>query len=88
MSSRRSFTREFKVDAARQVIHGGKSVAQVVQELALTDSMLRRWIEQFKAQANPRDAFPGHVMGTCRLKKMNYGACAVITRSCARSVTF
>jgi transposase len=60
MPSRRSFSQEFKADAAGQVIYGGKSIAEVCQELDLTDSLLRKWVDRLKARASAQDAFPGH----------------------------
>ena len=43
---RRSFTREFKVEAVKVVQQSGKSVAMVARELDLTETALRRWVEQ------------------------------------------
>lgn len=60
MSSRRSFSQEFKADAVGQVLQAGKSIAEVCQALDLTDSLLRKWVERFKSRASAQDAFPGH----------------------------
>lgn len=46
---RRRFTPEFKADAARLVTSGAKTIAQVVQELDLTETALRGWVRQVEA---------------------------------------
>ena len=42
--TRRSFTPEFKVEAARRVIDGGRSVAEVARELTVHENLLRKWV--------------------------------------------
>ncbi len=54
-----SHSREFKLEAVRQVLEGGRSVADVSRELTITENLLYRWIRAFKAQQKPDDAFPG-----------------------------
>ena len=44
--TRRSFTREFKAEAVKLVKETGKSVGQVAEELDLTETVLRRWVQQ------------------------------------------
>ena len=46
---RRSFTDEFKAGAVHLVLDEAKSVARVARELDLTESALRNWVEQAKA---------------------------------------
>lgn len=41
---RRSFTTEYKVEAAHRVIDTGRTVAHVADELALDESVLARWV--------------------------------------------
>ena len=43
---RRSFTREFKAEAARLCRAGDRTVAQVAKDLGLTESSLRSWMKQ------------------------------------------
>lgn len=43
---RRSFTKEFKAEAARLVRDSGKSVGQVAKDLDLTETALRAWVRQ------------------------------------------
>ena len=47
---RRKFTPEFKAEAVRLVEVGGKSIPQVAKELDLTESALRNWVEQARAE--------------------------------------
>lgn len=42
--TRRSFTPEFKVEAAHRVIDSGRSVAEVARELNLHENLLRKWV--------------------------------------------
>lgn len=46
--TRRRFSREFKVEAVRQVVEGGRPLAQVARELAVSASVLRRWKQRFE----------------------------------------
>ena len=59
--SRRSFTKEFKVEAVRLLTEGKCSVAQVARDLGIRDTMLGRWKQEI-AQ-NPAGAFPGKGQG-------------------------
>ena len=54
--SRRQFTREFKLDAIKQV-QSGKSLARVAREKEVHENVLRRWKREF--ERNPSRAFPG-----------------------------
>ena len=56
-SMRRSFSREFKLEAVRMVTEGGHSLAQVGRDLDIRPDMLRRWRRQF--EQDPEQAFPG-----------------------------
>jgi transposase len=48
---RRNFTDDFKAGAIRLVLEEGRSVATVARDLDLTESSLRNWVEQAKADA-------------------------------------
>ncbi len=56
--SRRQFSREFKVEAVRQVLEHGRPLAQMARELDISASVLRRWKQQ--VEADPSEAFPGN----------------------------
>jgi transposase len=47
--SRRSFTDEFKAGAIRLVLEDGKTVGAAARDLDLTESSLRNWVEQARA---------------------------------------
>jgi transposase len=47
--TRRSFTEEYKAGAVRLVLDEGKTVAGVARDLGLTESSLRNWVEQSRA---------------------------------------
>ena len=55
--TRRSFSREFKLEAVRMVTEGGHSMAQVARDLDIRRDMLRRWRRQLAD--DPEQAFPG-----------------------------
>jgi transposase len=48
---RRSFIEEFKANAVRLVLEEGKSVCAAARDLDLTESALRNWVEQARANA-------------------------------------
>jgi transposase-like protein len=43
---RRSFTKEFKAEAARLCRVGDRSIAQVAKDLDLSENALRQWVKQ------------------------------------------
>jgi transposase len=47
--SRRSFTDDYKAGAVRLVLDEGKTVAAAARDLGLTESSLRNWVEQARA---------------------------------------
>ena len=55
---RRSFTKEFKVEAVRLVRNRGVSIAQAARDLDLHENVIRKWLKDF--DADPAQAFPGH----------------------------
>jgi transposase len=54
---RRSFSREFKLEAVRLVRERGVSIAQAARDLDLHANMLRNWVRHFAT--DPVQAFPG-----------------------------
>jgi transposase len=55
--ARRSFSREFKLEAVRLVSERGMTVSQVARDLDIHENVLRRWIRQYRD--DPAHAFPG-----------------------------
>ena len=48
---RRSFSDEFKAETVRLVRESGKSVGAIARELDLTETALRRWVQQAEIDA-------------------------------------
>ena len=55
MKAKRTFTREFKLNAIRPILAGEKRLSQTCRELDLCESVLGRWITQY--QAHGENAF-------------------------------
>jgi transposase len=45
---RRSFSREFKVEAVRLVRERGVSVAQAARDLDVHENVLRKWVQRLR----------------------------------------
>jgi len=58
--TQRRFTREFKLEALRQLA-GGKSFARLARELELHENVVRRWQREYEKE--PGRAFPGKGQG-------------------------
>jgi len=54
---RRSFTREFKIEAVKLVTEQGRSFAEAARNLGIADNLLRKWKQALDAEGN--QAFPG-----------------------------
>ena len=54
---RKSYPREFKVEAVRLALESGEAVGKVAQEIGVHPNTLRAWIAEL--QADPKHAFPG-----------------------------
>jgi len=73
--ARRTYSREYKIEAVKLTTQGGLTVAQAARDLGLNDNTLHKWRKQF--QADSEHAFPGkRIVG-----------CAGRTLSCGRSGT-
>ncbi len=57
-SSRRKHSREFKIEAVKQVVEKGRSVSDVAQGLGLHPNMLSRWKTELESEGAV--AFPGN----------------------------
>jgi transposase len=55
--ARRTFNREFKLEAVKLVRDRGVSYAQASRDLGVHVNVLRKWIADF--EADPAQAFPG-----------------------------
>jgi len=54
---RRTYTKEFKIEAVRLVTDGGRRVTEVARELGIDPNLLHGWKAQLRAEAE--NAFPG-----------------------------
>ena len=55
---RRTFTKEYKVEAVRLVRDRGVSIAQASRDLDVHENVLWKWLKDF--DSDPGHAFPGH----------------------------
>ena len=55
---RRTFSREYKLEAVRLVQERGVTVAQAARDLEIHENVLRKWVKEFRT--DPQQAFPGH----------------------------
>lgn len=62
MSKRKSYSKQFKIDAVKLVIEQGYKVSEAARNLGINDNVLRRWKTQFESDND--QAFPGkgHMM--------------------------
>ena len=52
---RRSFTKEFKVETVELIRTSGKTLPQVCRDLDLSETAVRRWVEQAEIDAGQRN---------------------------------
>jgi transposase len=57
MLSRRSFTKEFKIETVKLATGSDSSVNQIARDMGIHSNTLYRWIKQFSDK--PETAFPG-----------------------------
>src|SRR5262245_42707914 len=57
MAKRRTYTREFKVEAVKLVTEKGYSVAEAARSLGVHETLLRSWKQALSVQGD--QAFPG-----------------------------
>ncbi|EMG2113761.1 IS3 family transposase [Pseudomonas aeruginosa] len=58
MERRRTFSREFKLEAVKLVVERGVSVAQAAKDLDVHENVLRKWVRELRQE--PQEAFPGN----------------------------
>jgi transposase len=54
---RRKYDSEFKRDAVKLVLEGGRVASEVAKGLGINENVLYRWIKQYRE--DPENAFPG-----------------------------
>lgn len=58
-TKRRQFSREFKIEAVRQVRSSGRPATAIAKELGISRDLLYRWMHDVNS-ASLAEAFPGH----------------------------
>lgn len=58
MATRRTFTREFKVEAVKLLTGQGLSLTEAARRLGIAENLLRKW--KHALDAGSGQAFPGH----------------------------
>ena len=58
MTTRRKYTKEFKLDAIRLVTEHGYSRSEAARNLGINANMLGRWVQEYKAEET--QAFRGN----------------------------
>ncbi|WP_437115141.1 transposase [Vibrio coralliilyticus] len=54
---RRTFSSEFKVEAASLVLDQGYSISEAARSIDIGDTALRRWVEQLKIERGGETSF-------------------------------
>ena len=75
--TRRMFSREFKVEAARLVREHSVSIAQVSRDIDVHENVLRKWVKEFGS--DPKRVFPSH--GQQKPEQLEIDFCEVKSRS-------
>ena len=57
-SKRRTYSREFKIEAAKLSYNSDKPVEEIAQDLGVSQSSLNQWRQEYRA--DPDQAFPGN----------------------------
>src|SRR4051812_45407165 len=59
--TRRTFTREFKVEAVKLVTEKGQSITEAARSLGIHENLLRIWKKALEHESKgEQQAFPGH----------------------------
>lgn len=66
---RRSFSPEFKDEAAKMVIEGSRPVAEVAREIGVNEQTLRNWVNAYR-KAHAGDEPPLTVSERARLREL------------------
>jgi transposase len=66
---RRSFTPEFKEEAAREVVESSRAIAAVARQHGLNEQTLRNWVNEYR-QAHAADEPPLTVSERARLREL------------------
>lgn len=70
MSSRRTFSREFKLAAVRKVVEQGLSCGEVARDLDIGDNLLNAWRRKFEQDGSLDQFVPGKPSVNAELKRL------------------
>jgi len=56
--TRRTFSKDYKLEAVRLVTHGNRSAVEVAEELDISSTLLRKWVRTYQEEAE--EAFRGN----------------------------
>jgi transposase len=73
VSRRRSFTREFKIEAVQMLTITDESVQQVAEDLGIHPNTLYKWVRQYGE--HPEEAFPGKGRQTSEAEQVRQLQC-------------
>ncbi|MFG1795752.1 transposase [Nocardia sp. NPDC049149] len=60
---RRSFTAEYRVEAAHRVIDSGRTIAEVARGLDLHESLLAKWVQEERRRMEAAEAHGEQLLG-------------------------
>jgi transposase len=81
---RRKFTREFKLEAVKLITERGVSVAQASRDLAVHQTQLRKWVQDFAD--DPQQAFPGNGRQNAEQAEITRLKCEVVRLKAERDI--
>ena len=70
MSKRRTFSREFKLQAVRKVVVHGMSAAEVARDLGIRDNQIYNWKKQFESDGSLDKLMGNDVSTETELKRL------------------
>jgi transposase len=68
---RRTYTPEYRVEAARLVIDTGRPIAHVAKEIGIGAQLLGKWVAKERDRLTPVELGPGERVELERLRKEN-----------------
>ena len=71
MKKRRTFTREFKLEAVKKVVLEGMSPSEVARDLGIRDNLLHNWKRKFQSDGTLADLTGGNASAeSAKLKRL------------------
>ena len=67
---RRTFSREFKLDAVRLARNSGLPLRQVEEDLGLSSALLGRWVQEFNERGEEAFTAPANHVENVRIREL------------------